>query len=213
MERNVLAADLMGIEVKECFEPLEPLINSKIIVSQIGDDMRPYTGDKIYVRRRVASMLGEVALNLPTELQLQIVYGYRALNVQQQYFETALARQDSSLSEWDKIEAAHREIAYPLVAGHPTGGAVDVQMIDKLGKPLDFGTPIWSFVPESATFSSGMTKLQMTNRLILREAMMAAGFAPFDGEWWHFSFGDREWAFFYEQPEAVYEQLPPRKQI
>ncbi len=37
--------------------------------------------------------------------------------------------------------------------------------------------------------------------------MLTAGFAPFDGEWWHFSFGDREWARFYGAENALYEQI------
>ena len=35
-------------------------------------------------------------------------------------------------------------------------------------------------------------------------AMVSEGFAPFYGEWWHFSYGDREWAAFYEK-EALYD--------
>jgi D-alanyl-D-alanine dipeptidase len=37
--------------------------------------------------------------------------------------------------------------------------------------------------------------------------MVAAGFAPFYGEWWHFSYGDREWAAVYGEPAALYGPL------
>jgi D-alanyl-D-alanine dipeptidase len=37
--------------------------------------------------------------------------------------------------------------------------------------------------------------------------MLGVGFAPFDGEWWHFSYGDKEWAAYYNKPNAVYEQI------
>ncbi len=36
--------------------------------------------------------------------------------------------------------------------------------------------------------------------------MTAAEFAPFWGEWWHYSFGDCEWATYYEKPNAIYSQ-------
>jgi len=41
----------------------------------------------------------------------------------------------------------------------------------------------------------------------LREAMVRAGFAPFNGEWWHFSYGDPEWAALWGEPAALYKQL------
>jgi len=45
------------------------------------------------------------------------------------------------------------------------------------------------------------------NRQILRLWMMTAGFVPYDGEWWHFSYGDREWAKYYGMPNAIYNQI------
>jgi zinc D-Ala-D-Ala dipeptidase len=57
------------------------------------------------------------------------------------------------------------------------------------------------------TFAPGLTDDQRANRALLHDAMVAAGFAPFYGEWWHFSYGDREWAAFYERPAALYGPL------
>ncbi|QQR69366.1 MAG: hypothetical protein IPI58_01405 [Alphaproteobacteria bacterium] len=37
--------------------------------------------------------------------------------------------------------------------------------------------------------------------------MTSVGFAPFDGEWWHFSYGDREWAKYYGRSHAIYSQI------
>lgn len=207
MERLVLAADLQHVPVKESGEPLVAVQGDRLVPKQIGEDMRPITGNAIYVRESVAAKLSLIAAKLPEELLLEIVYGYRTPSIQQALFAQAMTRQPEGNGEGERIEAAHREIAYPPVAGHPTGGAVDVQLVKCGGTALDFGSPIWNFVPEAATFSSGMTKEQMTNRLVLREVMMAAGFAPFDGEWWHFSYGDREWAFYYQQPTALYAPI------
>jgi len=97
-------------------------------------------------------------------------------------------------------------IAVPEVAGHPAGAAVDIQML-RAGKPLDFGTAIWEFVPDSYTFSPFVSRGAWTNRLLLRRTMMQAGFAPFDGEWWHFSYGDKEWAKYYDKAAAIYDQV------
>ncbi len=98
-------------------------------------------------------------------------------------------------------------IASPDVAGHPTGGAVDVHLNGPDGEPLDFGTRIWDFSRDSYTFSPFISRDAWLNRQMLRAVMMQAGFAPFDGEWWHFSYGDKEWARYYDQPYALFGQV------
>jgi D-alanyl-D-alanine dipeptidase len=75
------------------------------------------------------------------------------------------------------------------------------------GEPVDCGTPLWSFEPDSYTFSPYISRQARDNRLLLRAAMTNAGFTPFDGEWWHFSYGDKEWAAYSGQPTAKYEQV------
>lgn len=47
---------------------------------------------------------------------------------------------------------------------------------------------------------------QAQRRSLLHDLMVAEDFAPFYGEWWHFSYGDREWAAFYNVEKAMYAQ-------
>ncbi|MBR7052627.1 MAG: peptidase M15, partial [Bacteroidaceae bacterium] len=53
--------------------------------------------------------------------------------------------------------------------------------------------------PESGTYTGensqspagrSITPEQFAHRMILRRAMMAHGFKPFDTEWWHFTLAD-----------------------
>jgi D-alanyl-D-alanine dipeptidase len=92
------------------------------------------------------------------------------------------------------------------VAGYPTGGAVAVDLL-RAGEPVDLGTPVMRADRDSFTFSPFISPPAWEARQLLRRAMMAAGFAPYDGEWWHFSYGDKEWARFYRKPEALYDQV------
>jgi D-alanyl-D-alanine dipeptidase len=103
----------------------------------------------------------------------------------------------------------HNFVAVPSVAGHPTGGAVDATIVDAQGKELDMGTKIGDFSdPEKIkTFSKKISKKQLKNRLLLHEVMVKEGFAPFYGEWWHFSYGDREWACFYGKKRSIYSPI------
>ena len=165
------------------------------------EDMQPYTGNDIFLRENALSKLVSVARNLKAySLRLLVVYGYRHPDLQQKYFTEILEKlsgENKNLSEKELYSLAHNFIAVPEVAGHTTGGAVDVTLVGKSGKELDMGTNIYDFSdPQKIiTFTKKVTAEQIKNRMLLRIAMEYAGFVPFNGEWWHFSFGDKEWAF------------------
>lgn len=203
-------ADLISVPVQPVQEKLVPIMANRTLTAKpINDDMQAYTGDLICVRETVLDMLtqaAEMLANNSPELQLQVVYGYRALSVQQKLFKKYKQRFKSKYAGDALLEATHRLIAVPEVAGHPTGGAVDIQIV-KANKPIDMGTNIWEFVKDSFMFSPSVSDLAQKNRQLLRTVMVGVGFAPFDGEWWHFSYGDREWAKYYQRPAALYEQV------
>lgn len=192
-------------------EPLVPIFTANHLgARQIGTDMQRFTGDEIYVRRSVLKRLAYAAdmlSALDQSLKLEVRYGYRAPEIQKRLF--AAARNKLSLEySGDVLTAeAHRLIASPEVAGHPAGAAVDIQIIDEDERPLDFGTELWEFTPDSYMYSRFLTNEARRNRHLLRQVMIGAGFAPFDGEWWHFSYGDREWALWYRQSAALYEHV------
>lgn len=82
---------------------------------------------------------------------------------------------------------------------HSYGCAVDLTLatVDGRGgepKPLDMGTPYDFFGPkaypsqEERFLRAGqLTRQQVDNRRLLRQAMQAAGFTPINYEWWHFN--------------------------
>lgn len=203
-------ADLVDVPVKPVQEELVPIkIGRGLSTKPINDEMRPYTGDLIFVRKTVLKKLDQAAKLLTKdnpELQLQVVCGYRALNVQQKLFLKYKAELEPRLSGEALLEATHRLIAVPEIAGHPTGGAVDIQIV-KAGQPIVMGTEVWEFVKDSFTYSPFVSQEAQVNRQLLRDVMIEVGFAPFDGEWWHFSYGDKEWAKYYKKFYAIYNQL------
>ncbi|TWG92359.1 D-alanyl-D-alanine dipeptidase [Mesorhizobium sp. J18] len=206
--------ELASVPVEDCGEamvPIGPEFSGKVLV--VDEQMKAYTGDRIYVREALVDRLEKAQQTLKTvmpDCDLQVVYGYRHLNIQtfkfESYKKTVLERQPE-LEGVELNETVHRFSAVPEVAGHPTGGAVDLHIVDASGKPLPFGTPIHKYDDDTYVFSPFIDRESARNRQILRYCMQVAGFAPFDGEWWHFSYGDREWAFYYSQPKAIYSQL------
>lgn len=199
--------DYADMTARECGEPFIE-VTWPVQAKQIGEDMRLVTGGKIIVRRGVMDRLREVAKLLaavdPT-LQLQVVYGYRTLAIQKRLYQEEKNKLARRYTGMDLVERTHRRVANPDVAGHPTGGAIDIQ-IARGEKPLDFGTEIWDFKKDSYVASPFITEDAQSNRQMLRQLMLGVGFAPFDGEWWHFSYGDKEWAKYYGKDYAIYDQ-------
>lgn len=52
-----------------------------------------------------------------------------------------------------------------------------------------------------------LTNQQKENRKLLHDLMILENFAPYYGEWWHFSYGDKEWAWFYNKKNALYKKI------
>lgn len=206
--------DLMNIQTKECNEPLMKIIGIPSGYLPQMQDMKQFVGNNILVRKDVYNRLSDAQKLLQStdkKLSLYVTYGYRTLQIQTMRFLKRLAVEGQKYypDPNELYEAVHRSVAVPSVSGHPTGGAVDLYIIDKkTGKQLDFGSPMYDYTTlKYYVFSSEVTAIQKKNRMMLRNFMMKVGFAPFDGEWWHFSYGDREWAFYYKKPFALYRQL------
>ena len=207
LEEDMLKySDLVNVSTHECEESMQLLQPGN------GLAVRPIEkkGNKeIYVRETVAKKLTKIATRLRKinkNYDLEVVYGYRSLSIQRKLFNEFKDQYSKSLSGIDLLEAIHRNIAVPEVSGHPTGGAIDVQILQN-ATPLDFGTKIWEFCKDSYSYSPFVCELGKGNRGLLREFMLEEEFAPFNGEWWHFSYGDREWAKYYNKSYAIYEQL------
>lgn len=206
--------DLINIPSKDNKEPLVELSQIPFSYIQGMRAMEKIAGKKILVRERVLKKLIAAQSFLQTknpDLSLFVTFGYRDITIQTKRFLKRLqqvAEEKFYENPTDLYEAVHPSIAVPTVAGHPTGGAIDITIINiKTGRFLDFGSKQYDYSNiKYYVFSPNISQKARANRMLLRKCMMNAGFAPFDGEWWHFSFGDKEWAFYYKKPYAIYSQ-------
>lgn len=83
---------------------------------------------------------------------------------------------------------------------HSTGAALDLTIADAAGQELDMGSPIDENSERSnPDYYAAANPAAHGNRLLLRAAMGAAGFARHPAEWWHFSLGDQLWAWLLRQ--------------
>jgi D-alanyl-D-alanine dipeptidase len=67
--------------------------------------------------------VGRLFNKIHPDWRLVVTEGWRSLEVQTRKF-------NEKYRELENIELAHRMIAAPVVAGHPSGGAVDVAFFD-----------------------------------------------------------------------------------
>ena len=86
-------------------------------------------------------------------------------------------------------------------SGHSRGSTLDLTLFDmRTEKEADMGGtfdwfgreshPDYCGNPETGEYTGKngkLTKEQFENRMILRRAMMAHGFKPYESEWWHFT--------------------------
>jgi zinc D-Ala-D-Ala dipeptidase len=205
--------ELLTIGAGENGEPLVSL-NEQISCAYMWFDMLPITGETVYVRSSVANRLIAVQEKLQRshpEYFLKVFYGYRHPSIQEKYFNNV--KEEIKYRHPDKIGAeldaiVHNYIAVPQVAGHPTGGAVDVTITSRDGDiPMGSGAEDFSDAEKMKTFSNTVGEVVQRNRLLLHDLMREEGFAPFYGEWWHFSYGDKEWAYFYGKKESLYSPI------
>lgn len=169
------------------------------------------------LRREVARRLALAAATLPDHVQLHLVEGYRPPEVQAALYEAHRRRLLADLPGIDVAEShrlASRFVAPPPVAAHPSGAAVDATLVDADGRPLDMGTAIDATPDDSGGAcyldAPGISALASANRRLLAASLRAAGFVNYPTEWWHWSYGDRYWAFVNRAPAALYGERATR---
>lgn len=169
---------------------------------------------RVLVRKQVYAKLLEAAKVLKEtnpNYRLHVVYGYRSLEKQQEYFYDIYNKMKDVIKDEDELlEYVHKRIAVPDVAGHPTGGAADLEIYDSAqDKMLDFGSTILDYDDIKCNYyNDDLSEEAKANRKLLRDVMLSQNFAPFNGEWWHYCYGDKEWAFYYKKDKALYSQMP-----
>ena len=212
-EKKLLSYDdVVPFSVGDSREPLVDVrtYDNAIITHYLKEDMLEITGDVIFVRNTLAQKLAAVNKILNKKsLGLKVVYGYRHPAVQTGYFvkrRTVLKDQYPELNDEALDRLTHNFVAVPTIAGHPAAAAVDLTVVStETGDEIDMGTGIADYSDPLLiqTFDERVSQDIAENRKTLHDAMVSQNFAPFYGEWWHFSYGDREWAAFYNK-KALY---------
>ncbi|MFM8501460.1 MAG: M15 family metallopeptidase [Fluviibacter sp.] len=178
------------------------------VIPQIRVDMR-YAGSHNFVGRPVVGYLShrpvmtEQAANALSKVQDDL----RPFGLQLLIYDTYRPQQAvNDFVDWSKDETdtrTKREF-YPNLSksvlfpegyiaehsSHSRGSTVDLSIVQLLSpyEPLDMGSGFDFFGPESWPEYEALKPQQHANRLLLRTLMIKQGFAPYDKEWWHFTY-------------------------
>jgi D-alanyl-D-alanine dipeptidase len=141
-----------------------------------------FTGSVLYpvatckLRRAVADRLAKAADTLRKQERRLLLWDcYRPTSIQ--------------LALWKKVPDP-RYVADPKIgSNHSRGGAVDLAVVDKAGKPVPLPTEFDDF-SEAAHRDRIPTGPTGANARMLADAMTGAGFTTIPHEWWHFDAPD-----------------------
>ncbi|WP_435102833.1 M15 family metallopeptidase [Arhodomonas sp. AD133] len=211
------------VPIDECDEPLVPLglapERIQVLPAYYVDGI-PGAVPVCYARASVRERLLTVADRLPAGLRLVVLDAWRPFGVQQylyDHLQTVLREMRPDLDD-NEIARRTREFVAPpsrdrsAPSPHLTGGSVDVTVCDADGRMLAMGSDFDEITPRSHTRhyeGSGDASTVREYRRMLYHAMTAAGFTNLPSEWWHYDFGNQQWAWYHGEPRARYGLAQP----
>ncbi len=206
---NIADHKVLAIPIQESHEILIDLKDQNIL--QFGPPPECEATKNCYtkLRKTIVEKLCRAQENLPYGWTFRIYEGYRSLEVQKILFEWISAKIDrenpglDSKNRFEKIT----QLVSPLktldgdinIPVHNTGAAVDLEILDRDGNLVDLGMAVkdWIFLDPaySQTHSPLISTQAQSNRQILLDVMTEQDFVNYPSEFWHFSYGDRYWAY------------------
>lgn len=212
---------ILAIPIGHSDEPLVDLKQQTIL--QYGPSPEiPNNQDYTFMRQTVYQKLVAAQKRLPPGYHFCLYEGYRSMSLQKMLFDTHYKDVAKSHPNWTATElfAETTKLVSPVInqdgspniPPHSTGAAIDVYLLDDQGNPMDMGIHPKDWMADeggvlSLTASKIIPPIAKKNRQIMSDVLSAEGFINYPTEYWHWSYGDRYWAFMTDQPQALYDQI------
>ena len=213
--------EIVAIQIQENNEPLIDL-NDQDIISFGPSPEVPNNTDYTKMRKSVYEMLLQAQDLLPNGLKFCLYEGHRSLALQKRLFADRYSLLKTQHSDWTHAQIFHEttRLVSPVenldgsrnVPPHSTGGALDLYLINAHGEVIEMGLKLEDWMQDidgaiSITDSTKITAEAKHNRTIMSDVLTEVGFVNYGNEYWHWSYGDRYWAFYKQQPFALYGSL------
>lgn len=200
---------IWSISVKECHEPL---VDLKELGFKISLNRASFYNGYTKVRQSVANKLSAASKQLPDGISFLFSEGHRPISLQQTMYAEYYEQLAAANPDWDATKLRHETTKFVApsedVPPHSTGGAIDITLVDNDDNEIDMGS-ILDETPDknenrNFTFADNISERAKANRKILFQVLSDVGFINYQAEWWHWSYGDKYWAYHAKQPFAIY---------
>ena len=194
--------------------PLKEYLNKDIQINLCNlkiDDS--YNQNRLFLRKTVIDKLNQAQKLLPKGYHLMIRDAFRSEALVWELYHlycNNLKQINPNLSDKEIDIEVRSRIAIPddsVPPGHMTGGAVDVVLGDDNCDFIPtriFGTDFINSANHQYTFCKDLPTEMHNNRMILYNAMIKVGFSNISREYWHYSYGDGNWASKRKKKIAIY---------
>lgn len=212
---------IFSVPINDPFPLLQPLPEADIWLNQPVYSAMNAAGAiaTCYLRPEVIERLHHAAQIVYDEgYLLTVLDGWRPPRVQQSLYHDLFCNIKQKMPRESEHEWHHQTqffVSWPsedklCPSPHLTGGAVDVTLSDRGGNQLDMGSAFDDPTPKAYIDAYEKTPGDIRKRRrVLYQAMHSAGFTGLPTEWWHFDYGNQDWAFFNAQPEAKFGLVYP----
>ena len=220
-KEKLLIADpkILKISIKENNEPIIDLNGQTNIVIDVYN--RGNNFDYTKMRKSVYEKLIKAQSLLPNNLKFCLYEGYRSLTLQKELFEERYIQIKNLHNKWNHEEVFIETTKFvsPVInldgsqniPPHSTGGAIDVYLVNDSGQMIDMGVTIDNFQDQDGSLYQTDSKIisldAQKNRQFMNKALSMVGFINYPTEYWHWSFGDRYWAYYTNNEYAIYGSI------
>lgn len=213
--------EILSIDVIDNNEPLIDLKQLGGIVFGESPEI-PNNTNYTKLRKSVYEKLMQAQAMLPKGLYFCLYEGYRGLELQDMLFKNRYQQLKNIHQHWqhEQLFIESTRLVSPVVnldgskniPPHSTGGAIDIYLIDADGQPVDMGIHPKDWMLDhdgsiSLTNSIIISDVATKNRAIMTEVLSAVGFRNYPAEYWHWSYGDRLWAYYDGKRTAIYNSI------
>lgn len=220
MKKIIYIADpeILAIPIIECNEPLIDVKHRNELQYGPPPECELTTDCYTKMRETIFKKLCAAQNDLPKGWRFRLYEGFRSLTVQKMLFEQEyklVVERFPDASEQEHFHETTRLVSPVInldgsknIPPHNTGAAVDVELLDETGQLVDMGMTAADWVSVNPDFCLTdcdlISKQAQQNRKLLLDIMHAHEFVNYPTEWWHFSYGDRYWAYHKNAQHAFY---------
>lgn len=214
----IASPEILAIPIIENHEPMLDLKDQSEIIYGPSPEI-PNNTDYTKLRKLVYEKLLQAQAYLPTGLRFCLYEGYRSLHLQKTLFDTRYEKIKKHYPHWSPqaIFNETTKLVSPVInhdqsiniPPHSTGGAFDVYLITEDGETLDMGIHPKDWMTDtdgtlSLTASTNISDAAQQYRKLMSRVLTQLDFVNYPTEYWHWSYGDRYWAYHKHQSHALY---------